>query len=103
MLTIAGVDIGLDSGNTVGGMEICASSLPYIDFTVPSIASKGRILYDHSTNDFKIFVARGLVNATLNTTRLNVVGTVTTTSDKRLKFNEKSLNNALDVINKLVS
>ena len=97
----AGVYIGLDSGNEAGDMEICVPSLPYIDFTVPSIASKGRILYDHSTNDFKIFVARGLVNATLNTTRLNVVGTVTTTSDKRFKLNEKPLVNALDIINKL--
>ncbi|MFM7987885.1 MAG: tail fiber domain-containing protein, partial [Candidatus Fonsibacter sp.] len=90
-----------DSGNTVGGMEVCVSSLPYTDFTIPSTDSKGRILYGHSTNDFKLVVAGGSVRATLNSTGLNVVGTVTTTSDKRMKFNEKSVNNALDVINKL--
>ncbi|MFM7983316.1 MAG: tail fiber domain-containing protein, partial [Candidatus Fonsibacter sp.] len=37
----------------------------------------------------------------LNTTGLTVNGTITPSSDKRLKFNEKPIVNALDIINKL--
>ena len=37
----------------------------------------------------------------LKTTVLTVYGTVTPSSDKRLKFNDQPLVNALDVINKL--
>ncbi|MFM7986026.1 MAG: hypothetical protein ACKPKO_42605, partial [Candidatus Fonsibacter sp.] len=39
--TTAGVYLGLDSRTTTGGMEICASSLPYIDFTTTSVDYKG--------------------------------------------------------------
>ncbi|MFM7977865.1 MAG: tail fiber domain-containing protein, partial [Candidatus Fonsibacter sp.] len=38
---------------------------------------------------------------TLNSSGLSVGGTVVSSSCKRLKFNEKPLTNALDVINKL--
>ncbi|MFM7988868.1 MAG: tail fiber domain-containing protein, partial [Candidatus Fonsibacter sp.] len=37
----------------------------------------------------------------LNTTGLSVGGTLVSASDKRLKFNEKPLTNAWDVINQL--
>ncbi|MFM7985840.1 MAG: tail fiber domain-containing protein [Candidatus Fonsibacter sp.] len=38
---------------------------------------------------------------TLNYSGLSVGGTFVSASDKRLKFNEKPLTNALDIINKL--
>ena len=37
----------------------------------------------------------------MNSTGVTVSGTFTNSSDKRLKFNEKPLVNALDIINKL--
>ncbi|MFM7978536.1 MAG: tail fiber domain-containing protein, partial [Candidatus Fonsibacter sp.] len=43
----------------------------------------------------------GPTNMTLSTTGLTVNGTVTQSSDSRLKFNSKSLTNGLTVINKL--
>ncbi|MFM7979048.1 MAG: hypothetical protein ACKPKO_06990, partial [Candidatus Fonsibacter sp.] len=99
--TVAGVHMGLDSGNTACGIEICASSLQYIDFTSPGVDFKGRIIYGWS-NDFQFQINSGATaKMTLNSTGLSVVGTVTTTSDKRFKFNEKPIVNALDVINQL--
>ncbi|MFM7982544.1 MAG: tail fiber domain-containing protein, partial [Candidatus Fonsibacter sp.] len=54
------------------------------------------------SNDFRFQInSDATAKMTLNSTGLNVVGTVTTTSDKRFKFNEKPLVNALDYINKL--
>ncbi|MFM7984345.1 MAG: hypothetical protein ACKPKO_33975, partial [Candidatus Fonsibacter sp.] len=87
MPTSVGVYIGLDSGNTAGGMEIFVSSLPYIDFTAPTADYKGRILYDHSANEFNISVAGGAVKMQLNSTGLYVGGLLVPSSDKRLKFN----------------
>ncbi|MFM7984819.1 MAG: hypothetical protein ACKPKO_36410, partial [Candidatus Fonsibacter sp.] len=100
----AGVYIGLDSGNTAGRMEISASSLPYIDFTTPSVDYKGRILYDHSTNELRIFVAGSTTaNMTLNSSGLSVGGTFVSASDMILNLNEKPLTNTLDVISQLES
>ena len=98
--TDPGVYIGLDS-TSAGGIEICASSLQYIDFTIPLTDYKGRILYGSGSNEFKFAVASSSVKATLNTTGLTVVGTILPSSDKRLKFHEKPIINALDIINKL--
>ncbi|MFM7981283.1 MAG: hypothetical protein ACKPKO_18405, partial [Candidatus Fonsibacter sp.] len=87
----AGVYIGLDSGNTSGGMEICCSQFQYIDFTSPGTDFKGRIIYGYGFNDFQFWISSISTTAarmTLNSTGLNVVGTVTSSSDERLKFNE---------------
>ncbi|MFM7989499.1 MAG: tail fiber domain-containing protein [Candidatus Fonsibacter sp.] len=70
-------------------------------FTTTSADYKGRILYDHSANEFKLSVSGGAVNMQLNSVGLYVGGPLVSSSDKRLKFNEKPLINALDVINKL--
>ena len=48
----AGVYLGLDS-SAAGGMEICCSTLRYIDFTTIGTDFKGRFIYahaDHSSN-----------------------------------------------------
>ncbi|MFM7987797.1 MAG: hypothetical protein ACKPKO_51645, partial [Candidatus Fonsibacter sp.] len=98
MPTIVGVYIGLDSGNTAGGMEICVSYLPYIGFTAPTVDYKGSILYDHSAIELIIFVAGSLTaNMTLNSSGLSVGGTFVSAIDYIFKFNEKPLTNALDV------
>ncbi|MFM7986027.1 MAG: hypothetical protein ACKPKO_42610 [Candidatus Fonsibacter sp.] len=57
--------------------------------------------YDHSANEFKLSVEGGAVKMQLNSTGLYVGGSLVSSSDKRLKFNEKPLINALDVISKL--
>ncbi|MFM7978399.1 MAG: tail fiber domain-containing protein, partial [Candidatus Fonsibacter sp.] len=66
------------------------------------LITKSRILYDHSANELRHCVASSLTaNMALNSSGLSVGGTFVPASDKRLKFNEKPLGNALDVISKL--
>jgi hypothetical protein len=99
--TAAGVYIGLDN-TSAGGIEICSSFLQYIDFTVPSSDFKGRMVYNNNDSSFAWHVGgSGTAKMTLNATALYVGGTTVSSSDKRLKFNEKPLTNALDVINRL--
>ncbi|MFM7983887.1 MAG: hypothetical protein ACKPKO_31635 [Candidatus Fonsibacter sp.] len=38
--------------SSAGGMEICTSTLQYIDFTSPSADYEGSILNDTGSNDF---------------------------------------------------
>ncbi|MFM7979081.1 MAG: hypothetical protein ACKPKO_07160, partial [Candidatus Fonsibacter sp.] len=88
--TSSGIYMGMDAGtpSTACGIEICASSLQYIDFTSPGVDFKGRIIYGWS-NDFQFQInSSGTAKMTLNSTGLSVSGTVSTTSDKRFKFNE---------------
>ncbi|MFM7978016.1 MAG: hypothetical protein ACKPKO_01760, partial [Candidatus Fonsibacter sp.] len=87
----------MDSGYTAGGIEICTSSLQYIDFTSPGVDLKGRIMYGYGSNDFQFWI-NSVSTAKMT---LNSSGTCVSASDKRLKFNEKPLTNALDVINQL--
>ena len=106
--TAAGVYIGLDS-STGGGIEICTGSAQYIDFTIPTPINppptydfRGRMLYNHSESAFAWSVGgSGTAKMVLNATALYVGGTTVSSSDKRLKFNEKPLTNALDLINRL--
>jgi hypothetical protein len=98
--TAAGVYLGLDT-SAPGEMEICCSSSPYIDFTTISNDFKGRIIYNHGDNSFYWPFGGGYTNAMrLLSTGLSVTGTVSS-SDQRLKFNEKPLINAIGVINRL--
>ncbi|MFM7988139.1 MAG: hypothetical protein ACKPKO_53385, partial [Candidatus Fonsibacter sp.] len=65
---VAGVFMGLDSGSTAAGIEICASSLQYIDFTSPNVDYKGRIIYGWS-NDFRFQInSDATARMTLNST-----------------------------------
>jgi len=57
-------------------------------------------MYSNTNNDFTFYVNAAL-RMTLNSAGLSVNGTVTPTSDKRLKFNDKPIVNALNIINKL--
>ena len=101
--TTAGVYIGLDT-SAAGGIEICAGSLQYIDFTVPTPTTdyRGRMMYNNTENAFAWSVGgSGTAKMVLNATALYVGGTTVSSSDKRLKFNEKPLTNALDLINRL--
>ncbi|MFM7983003.1 MAG: tail fiber domain-containing protein, partial [Candidatus Fonsibacter sp.] len=89
----------MDSGNTAGGIEICTSLLQYNDFTSPGADLKGRIIYGYGSNGFQFWInSVSTANMTLNSSGLSVGGTFVSASDKRLKFNEKPLTNALDVI-----
>ena len=98
--TTASVYIGLDNA-AAGGIEICCSSSPYIDFTNIGTDFKGRMIYGHADNSFSWQVGGTATNdMKLASTGLSVNGTVTS-SDKRLKFNEKPLTNVLNVMNKL--
>ncbi|MFM7985287.1 MAG: hypothetical protein ACKPKO_38810, partial [Candidatus Fonsibacter sp.] len=74
----------------------------YIDFTEPNVDFKGRIIYSNGANDFQFCInSVSTAKMTLNSSGLSVGGTFVSASDKRLKFNEKPLTNALDIIKKL--
>ena len=93
--------MGLDN-TAAAGIEICSSTMQYIDFTIPSSDYKGRVIYNNTEASFNWFVdGSATTKMTLNPTALYVGGTTVSPSDKRLKFNEKPLTNALDVINRL--
>ncbi|MFM7982890.1 MAG: hypothetical protein ACKPKO_26560, partial [Candidatus Fonsibacter sp.] len=74
----------------------------YIDFTKPNVDFRGRNIYTNGTNDFQICTnSVSTAKMTLNSSGLSVGGTFVSASDKILKFNEKPLTNALDVIDQL--
>ena len=89
--TVVGVHIGLDY-SAVGGIEICASSTQYIDYSqvlIPII--NGRMQYIRCNSSLILTVgahATPTPNMTLLPSGLSVSG-VAVSSDKRLKFNEK--------------
>ncbi|MFM7988783.1 MAG: tail fiber domain-containing protein, partial [Candidatus Fonsibacter sp.] len=103
--TLVGIYLGM-KGPDDGGIEICANFRQFIDFTTPSQNFKGRMIYEHfnvtSQGEFRWYInGSGTTKMTLNTTGLTVNGSVTPSSDSRLKFNSTSLTNGLTVINKL--
>ena len=99
--TAAGVYMGLDT-TAADGIEICSSSIQYIDFTIPSSDYKRRMTYNNTDSSFHWFLGgSATTKMTLNFAALYVGGTTVSSSGKRLEFNEKPLTNALDVISRL--
>ncbi|MFM7980670.1 MAG: tail fiber domain-containing protein, partial [Candidatus Fonsibacter sp.] len=93
-------------GPAYGGIEIATYVVQAIDLTTPGNDFKGRLLYEHfpsiGQGEFRWKInGSATTKMTLNTTGLTVDGTVTPSSDSRLKFNFKTLTNGLTVINKL--
>ena len=87
--TAAGVYFGLDTA-AAAGIEICSSSMQFIDFTIPSSDYKGRMIYNNTDSSFNWFVGGpATTKMTLNPTALYLGGTTVSSSDKSLKFNEK--------------
>ncbi|MFM7983595.1 MAG: hypothetical protein ACKPKO_30145, partial [Candidatus Fonsibacter sp.] len=87
--------------NCAGPTVVCV----YIDFATVNADFRGRFSYAISGNQYARSVYTGPVSASnmiLNSSGLSVGGTFVSASDKRLKFNEKPLTNALDVISRLV-
>ena len=79
--------------------ELCGVTFAYIDFTTVGIDMKGRMQYTNSTAQFDWYINSTLATSKmiLNASGLSVGGTFVSASDKRLKFNEKLLTNALMV------
>ena len=74
----------------------------YIDFTTANTDWKGTILYTFSTDAFEWFLGSNwTAKMTLKSAGLYVGASLVSASDNRLKFNDKPLVNALDIINKL--
>ena len=93
--------IGLDN-TAAAGIELCSSSMQYIDFTIPSSDYQVRMIFNNTDSSFNCFVGgSATTHMTLSTTALYVGGTTVSSSDKRLKFNEKPLANALYAIHQL--
>ena len=63
----------------------------YIDFTTANTDYKGRFSYSFAADQYDWTVNGTTVRMSLNTNGLSVVGTITPSSDKILKFNEKPL------------
>ena len=94
--------LGCDSAGQYAGLELCATTSAYVDFTTANTDWKGRMLYTFSTVAFEWFIDSNITaKMTLKPAGLYVGGTLVSASDKRLKWNEKPLVNALDIINKL--
>ena len=94
--------MGHDTITDNWGIEVCANAIQYIDFTSPGIDMKARLQYTISTARYDWLLGGSFDSRMwLQTTGLTVNGTISPTSDKRLKFNEKPLSNALNVISQL--
>ena len=65
-----GVYLGLDS-TASGGIEICTDMNQYIDFTTMSNDYRGRINYNTTNNDFKMYV-NGKCNTIINIKQHNI-------------------------------
>ena len=64
----------------------------YIDFTVLNVDVNGRFSYTHSAQQFEWYVNNTSgYKMNLNSTGLGVGGALVSTSDKRLKFNVKTI------------
>ena len=99
--TAAGVYIGMDSAGA-GGIEICASSSQYSDFTSTGIDHKGRMIYSSASDIFAWHVGLpSTARLTLSATALMCGTTTLASSDKGLKFNENPFNKRLDAISRL--
>ena len=89
-----------NDGTQYSALELSCDLVGYIDFTSPNVDSKGSFQFNMGTPKFSWYMTTS-ERMILTTSGLTVQGSVTPTSDKRLKFNEKPLVNALGVINRL--
>ncbi|MFM7977695.1 MAG: tail fiber domain-containing protein, partial [Candidatus Fonsibacter sp.] len=80
-------------------LELVCDTLGYIDITSPNVDTKARMAYN-ITSQYWWWAVGTTERMRLTATTLTVNGSAVS-SDKRLKFNEKPLVNALDIINKL--
>ncbi|MFM7990199.1 MAG: hypothetical protein ACKPKO_63875, partial [Candidatus Fonsibacter sp.] len=96
-----GCYLGRDS-NYSAALELCGVNAAYVDFTTAGTDMKGRFMYSYSITQFDWFIASSFTsNMALKYAGLYLGATLVSASDKRLKFNEKPLVNALNIINKL--
>ncbi|MFM7983206.1 MAG: tail fiber domain-containing protein [Candidatus Fonsibacter sp.] len=94
--------MGHDTTTTHWGIEVCARDIQYIAFSSPGADMRARLQYTVSPARYDwLLGGRFESRMWLQTTGLTVNGTISPTSDKRLKFNEKPLSNALNVISQL--
>ena len=98
--TVSGVHTGSYSG--YAAMYFTAPNGAYIDFTAVGSSTKGRMMYTRSTDQYDWYIVSSSPSKmTLMAAGLYVGATLVSASDKRLKFNEQRLVNALDIIGQL--
>ncbi|MFM7983159.1 MAG: tail fiber domain-containing protein, partial [Candidatus Fonsibacter sp.] len=80
-----------------------ATDSAYIDFTATNVDYKGRTFFYVNASHTLNWRVGGVITTVmqLSSANLQVNGTVVSTSDKRFKFNEMPLTNALNVTNQL--
>jgi hypothetical protein len=96
--TTYGAYLGAESAS-FSGLELVCDSVGYIDITTPNNDSKGRYAFN-IPSQYWYWAIGSTERMRLTATTLTVNGSAVS-SDKRLKFNEKPLVNALNVINRL--
>ena len=97
-----GIYMGHDTNTDHWGIEVCADAIQYIDCSSPGVDMRARLQYTISTARYDWLLGGSFTSRMwLETAGLTVNGTITPSSDKRLKFNDKPIVNALDIINKL--
>ena len=88
-----------NDGTAYSALELVCDTVGYIDVTTPNNDSKGRYGF-HIPSQYWYWSIGPTERMRLTATTLTVNGSAVS-SDKRLKFNEKPLVNALNVINRL--
>ena len=96
--TAIGAYLGCDGGGNYCALELSANAFTgasatgcYIDFTTPTVDFNGRMMFLHGDMAFTWFIGTGTHR--LRLTASTFAGpTYSATSDKRLKFNEKTIN-----------
>ena len=97
--TVAGVHLNNYGGNAHIVLAGSSSGSGYIDFRISGTDMNGRFMYSFSTSQFDWFIASSFTSKmTLKSGGLYLGATLVSASDKRLKFNEKPLANALEII-----
>jgi hypothetical protein len=100
--SVAGVRANYYAGYAFIDLAGASNGGGFIDFTTAGTDMKGRMLYRNSSSQFEWNIADNYTaKMTLQAGGLYLGGTLVSASDKRLKFNEQPLINALTVINKL--
>ena len=101
---IAGVHINNFGGYAHIDLAGSSSGGGYLDFGNAGADYKGRMVYRNASNQFEWYInSSGTIRMSLAAGGLYVGGTLVSSSDKRLKFNEKPLVNALGLINRLTA
>lgn len=84
-----GIHLGEDTADGNNSIEICQGSgtTGYIDFTVTGSDNKGRILYNHTTNQLETYTNSGVLGLVINSAGFVGIGTASPTAKLNVSGN----------------